>query len=141
DSGSGIILNGSISGPGGLTKIGPGILTYSGSSANSYTGTTTVNQGTLLLGKSIANGSILGPLIIGDGVGGVNADAVRLQNTFQLGNIPMTVNSSGLFDANGIGEAFGSLAGSGNVTLGGATIAVGGDNTSTLFSGVISETG
>ena len=141
ESGSGVVLSDAISGVGGVTKIGSGVLTYSGSLANSYAGITTVNAGTLLLAKSSANNSILGPLIIGDGSGGANADVVRLQGTSQLGNVAVTVNSSGLFDLNGITETFGSLAGSGNVTLGGATLNPGGDGSSTLFSGTISETG
>src|SRR5207247_10968998 len=40
---SSLNLSGIISGPGGLTKIGPGTLAYSGSGANSYTGPTLVN--------------------------------------------------------------------------------------------------
>ena len=55
-------------------------------------------------------------LVIGDGVGGVNADVVRLEGTSQLPNtVAVTVNSSGVFDLNNINEFFGSLSGSGNV--------------------------
>jgi autotransporter-associated beta strand protein len=45
-----LTLLGTISGSGGLNKIGPGSLTLSG--ANIYTGDTTVTAGTLLLGSS-----------------------------------------------------------------------------------------
>ena len=41
-------ITGSLSGPGGLAKIGSGTLTLSGS--NTYSGGTTVNGGVLLLG-------------------------------------------------------------------------------------------
>ncbi len=142
DGAAGIVLSGSISGGAGLTKIGPGTLTYSGNLANTYSGITTVNEGTLLLAKAVANNSVVGPLVIGDGVGGANVDVLRLQGTSQLGSlVAITLNSSGLFDLNGITETFGSLAGSGNVTLGGANVNPGGDGSSTTFSGVISETG
>src|SRR5206468_4183363 len=71
---SSLTLSGAISGPGGITKNLPGTLTLSGSSANSFTGTTMVNAGTLVLNKSIFNATIVGPLIIGDGSPGANAD-------------------------------------------------------------------
>ena len=138
-------LTGVISGIGGITKIGTGTLRYSGALANTYLGTTTVNAGTLELAKIVANSALVNGLVIGDGIGGVNADVVRLQTTSQLANTTtaVTVNSSGLFDLNNISEIAGSLAGSGNVTLGTADIVinVGSDNSSTVFSGVISEPG
>jgi autotransporter-associated beta strand protein len=134
-------LVGPISGTDDLTKTGPGTLIYSGSAPNTYSGSTFVNEGTLLLGKSSGDGSIHGPLIIGGNVGPLDSRVVRLQTTTQLGTVRVTVNSSGLLDVNGVNEGFGSLEGDGDVTLGGATINVGGDNTSTVFSGNISESG
>jgi autotransporter-associated beta strand protein len=53
-------------------KTNSGVLSFTGGGANSFTGTTTVSQGTLLLDK---NGlAIVGPLVIGDGTGGANSD-------------------------------------------------------------------
>jgi hypothetical protein len=62
-----------------LIKDRTGTLIFSGGSgtANSY-GSTIVNDGTLVLDKSIANVSIPGALTIGDGAGGLNSDIVRL---------------------------------------------------------------
>ena len=60
--GGDIILNGNISGPGGVGKAGAGTLTLSG--ANSYTGGTRVDGGTLLL-TSALNSS--GALAVGGG--------------------------------------------------------------------------
>jgi fibronectin-binding autotransporter adhesin len=63
-----INISGVISGTGGLTKFGPGKLTLSG--ANTYTGSTTISEGTLALGRAnaiatsstvIMNGGILDP--------------------------------------------------------------------------------
>jgi autotransporter-associated beta strand protein len=137
-------LSGAISGAGGITKAAPGTLVFSGSTANSYLGTTWVDDGGLVLDKSVLNGAIAGPgpLVIGDGAGGANADMVQLADVNQIVNtVAVVVNSSGLYDMNGYGDAIGSLAGNGNVNLGAATMNVGFDNTSTVFSGVISGTG
>ena len=45
---------------------------------------TSVNAGTLLLNKSIANGALRGSLMIGDGVGAIHHD-VTGQNDLVLG--------------------------------------------------------
>lgn len=52
--------SGSIAGTGGLTKSNNGTVTIL--NANSYSGSTTVNGGTLQLGNGTVNGSIAGPL-------------------------------------------------------------------------------
>jgi autotransporter-associated beta strand protein len=96
-----ITLSGQLSGSGGLIKTGAGNLTLSG--ANSYTGNTTVSQGTLALSGtgSITNSA---NLVIGNGAGaqfnvnGLSAGSVSLSNaiTFTLG---ATSGSNGLFNA------------------------------------------
>ncbi|MBL8792817.1 MAG: autotransporter-associated beta strand repeat-containing protein, partial [Planctomycetia bacterium] len=53
---------------GSILKTGAGTLEFSGSSANTYTGTTTVNAGTLRLNKTSAT-AIAGNLTVGDGTG------------------------------------------------------------------------
>ncbi len=45
--------------------------------------------------------------------------------------------SGARLDLNGYGQTIGSLAGAGSVALGARMLTTGGDNTSTLFSGVI----
>ncbi len=104
-------FSGIISGSGGLTKAGTGTLTLSGN--NTYTGTTTINGGTLQLGA-----------------------AARLADATAL-----TVGAGATFNLNNFDETIGSLAGAGNVTLGTGTLTAGGDNSSTTFSGVVSGTG
>jgi fibronectin-binding autotransporter adhesin len=104
-------LSGIVSGSGGLTKSGTGTLTLSG--ANTYTGATAVNAGTLQAGAANVFG---------------NSSAV-------------TVASGAVLDLNSFSQTLGSLAGAGNVTLGAATLTAGGNNSSTTFSGALSGTG
>jgi filamentous hemagglutinin family protein len=104
-------FSGVLRGSGGFTKEGAAVLTLSG--VNTYTGATAVNVGTLRLGAAnrIADASAL------------------------------TVAGGATFNLNNQAETVGSIAGGGNITLGSATLASGGDGTSTTFSGIASGTG
>ena len=97
-----------------ITKTNTSIWTLSG--VNTYTGTTTINQGTLKLGAA-----------------GVIPDASAV-----------TVSSPGILDMNTYSETVGSIAGTGtidNVAGGGTpTLTCGGDNSNTTFSGIIQNT-
>ncbi len=98
-----------ISGAGGVTKNDAGTLTYS--IAETYTGATTINGGTVLANATNAIGS----------------------------SSAVTVASGATLDLR-FADTIGSLAGAGTVTkgaVGAITLTVGGDNTSTTFSGVI----
>lgn len=108
-------LIGPISGPASLTKYGGGILTFSGTTANTYAGSTTVSNGTLLLGKTYATIAVPGPLVIES-----NA-TVRLLNSFQIDNptTPVTMFDTSLFDLAGFNEWVGAT------TLQGARITSG----------------
>lgn len=104
--------SGIISGTNGrLVKEGTGVFTLSG--ANTYTGATTINAGTLQLGAAnrIANASAV------------------------------SIAAGAVFDLNGFAETHGALNGSGSLTLGAGTLTVGSGNASGSFSGVISGTG
>ncbi|MEO7099133.1 MAG: autotransporter-associated beta strand repeat-containing protein [Luteolibacter sp.] len=120
DTGSILTLSGSISESGGtrsLTKIGGGVLTLSGSASN--TGPLLVQNGTLQIGAS-----------------------QRLGDTSLV-----NVSSGATFDLDDNDETIGSLVGAGSVTLGsdvdagGGDLTVGGDNSSSTFSGIISGLG
>src|SRR5262249_24894809 len=113
-----------------------------GTNDNTYTGPTVVNQGTLRLAKTHDINAVPAALVIGDGNGGANADVVQLIASNQIEDTaPVIINSSGLLDLQLNADAIGSLAGSGNVNVGFSVLTVGGDNTSTNFSGVISGGG
>ena len=71
-----------ISGMGNFVKDGAGTWNMFGSS-NTYTGSTTVNEGTLQM--SVAGGTAVpGDLIIGDGVGGTGADVAFILSNEQI---------------------------------------------------------
>ena len=124
-------LSGNISGAGGITcwtqismnaSCGA-ILLLSGT--NSYTGPTTVNSATLKAGSTSAFGT---------------------NSALTLANSPLGCNQTqAILDITGFSNSIGSLAGGGatggNVTLGAATLTVGGNGSSTSYSGVISGTG
>jgi autotransporter-associated beta strand protein len=109
-NGNGPLLTGSISGPGGLTKVGIGDLTLAG--ASTYSGPTNVLLGTLAAGAT---------------------------NVFSPASA-FTVVAGGALNLNGFNQSIGSLAGDGlvgNAGPGPAALTTGGNNSSTTFSGVI----
>ena len=108
-----VTLVGNVSGTGTLSEIGTGTLVLSG--ADTYTGATTVTAGTLQAGSATGFSS----------------------------SSAFTVNSS-VLDLGGFSNTVASLAGgvSGSVTNSGAspaTLTVGGNGTSTLFSGTFTN--
>ncbi len=96
----------------GLTKVGAGRLTLSGD--NTYSGVTIVDEGTLAAGAS---------------------------NSFSAASAFTISNGAGL-DLGGFDQTIGSLAGAGIVTNSGgadAVLTAGGDNSSTVFSGMLQD--
>ncbi len=104
------VISGAL-GTGGITKDGTSTQIFSG--LNTYSGATTVNEGTLQAGV--------------------------LTQAFGIGSA-VTVNTDGTLDLNDLDQTIGSLAGDpgGSVTLGTATLTTGGNDDSTEFTGVIS---
>ena len=92
---------------GGIQKEGPGTLQLSGSSSNTYSGTTFVNAGTLVLNKSPGSDAIPGTFVIGlfSGVQTVLLLAPdQIADTAQVQIFP-----SGGFGLNGFDDTIGSL--------------------------------
>ncbi len=133
-----------LTGTGGLTKTGSGVLQVSGTSANTYSGATVVNAGTLLLAKIAGVNAITGGLTIGDGVGGAGADIVRLGAANQIPDTTViNIGASGLLDLNGMSETVAGISSASTasqVALGAATLTLG-DSGSSSFAGAISGTG
>ncbi len=89
-------------GTGMLIKDGAGTLTLSGTTANTYTGVTTVNAGTLDLSKTAGVNAISGNLVIGDGTG---TDTVRILADNQIADsATVTIRDGGVLNLNGAGR-------------------------------------
>lgn len=116
-SGVTLTLNGVISGAGGFTKLGAGGLTLTpldgagAATSHTYTGPTFISAGTLTVGG-------------GD----------RLPDSS-----PVTVASLATYNMSAGSDTIGSLAGAGIVSAGttARTLTMGGDNTSTTFTGTL----
>ncbi len=115
---------GDIDGSGGLTKIGGGLLELTGDST--YTGPTTVNEGTLAV-----NGSIVSATTVNDGG--------RLGGSGELGAV--TVSEGGVFAP---GNSIGTITVNGNLTLAGlfeVEINAAGESDLAIVNGLVDLTG
>jgi autotransporter-associated beta strand protein len=99
-------LGGALSGSGGLTISGGGTVAMTGASANSYTGLTSLDQGTLLLDR-VGSTAIPGDLTIGDAVDTALVQDLSANQIADTSNV--TLNSSGSLDLNGNDDHVGSL--------------------------------
>ena len=106
-----VSLDGVISGTGDLTNIGAGALTLN--AANTFSGTTSTSGGSIVLGHGLA-----------------------------LQNSTVVLATSADLDLNGQSAVtLGGLSGSVDLALGSTALTVGGNDSTTTFSGVLSGTG
>jgi autotransporter-associated beta strand protein len=134
-----VMLGGVLSGTGGLVKTGSGTHWLQGSSANTYSGETLVRQGTLLLAKPSGNAVQYGSLVIGDGVGGSKSAVVREQASYQIGNIPVTLQSDGWLDVGDYLDTVGAMIfDGGTASSTGGRLSLGGGVTVSSNGGTIS---
>ena len=130
-SSAGLLVTAEVRGTGGLIKAGAGILTLAGTTANTYTGATTVNAGTLSLSKPAGTNAFAGPLVVGDFAG---SDQAVLTADNQIPNtVPVTVNGSGILDLNNRSDSIASLAMTGGlVTTGTGLLTLNGNVTTNI---------
>ena len=92
NNGTGGVFAGTISGAGQLTKTGSGTQTLSGGTPNTYTGVTTINDGTLVLQKTAGVNAIAGNITIGNASG---TDVLRLAASDQIADTSVISFTSG----------------------------------------------
>jgi autotransporter-associated beta strand protein len=115
-----ITISGAVSGVGSLVKDGAGTLNLSG--ANTFTGNTSVSSGTL----SLLNTSALAGSTFTGGAGSLVFDSTVVSNAFTFGGLSGTKN---IALANNAG------------TPAAVALTIGGNNASTLYTGVLSGSG
>ena len=110
-NGNHVVFASPLSGSGGLTKAGAGMLSLS--AAGSLTGPTTVTGGTLAIGDTAGMALQSSAVTVSGGVLGLSVSAASVA----------------------------SLSGAGNVNLNNGVLTAGGNGASSVFSGVISNSG
>ena len=95
---------------------GTGLILTGG--ADTFTGTTVVNGGTLTLNKTAP--AIIGQLVIGGGTGGVNSDIVSVSQNGEITGA-VTINSTGALNLNTFTATLGAVIVDGGNLLGFAT--------------------
>lgn len=121
----GLTLSGAISGPGGLSKVGSGTLNLS--RANSYSGGTALNAGTITVGNNAALGT--GALTMADGTTlAAGANGLSLANAVATAGVGTIDTGANTLTLSGVVSGAGSIAkvGSGTLVLNGANTYAGG---------------
>jgi autotransporter-associated beta strand protein len=134
-SGSGgVVISGSLSGTGGVTKSGTGTLTLAGSTANDFSGLTQVASGTLVLATT--GTATAGDLSVSGGATVIDQTSAQINSSAAV-----TVDGTFTLQAN-VQETIGSLSGAGTVTFGSTAsdLTVGGSS-ATTFAGAFTGAG
>jgi fibronectin-binding autotransporter adhesin len=129
---------GSLAGSGGVALGGTTLTTGNDGTSTLFSGTISATGG---LAKTGAGTFTLGGTSSYSGGTSVSGGTLRAGAANSFAPISAFTLSGGSLDLNGFDQKIGSLTGSGNVTLGSATLTTGNDGTSTSFSGAISGTG
>ncbi len=128
-----LVIGGTISGAGSLTKTGAGMLTLTG--ANSYSGTTTVSAGVLNAQNATALGASTGVVSVTSGA------ALQIQGGITVAKTAaLTLRGGGIANSGALRNILGNNIWSGPITLASATV-IGSDAGALTVSGVINQTG
>ena len=135
-----LAIEGVIGGTGDITKDGDGSLFIAGASANTYSGTFTVETGGVLLVKNPGVTAITGNVTIGK-ASGCGCDDLIIGSPNQIADSAVvTINSTGNLVV-GEDETIGEFSGVGEVALDGGNLTAGGTNQDFSFAGIIVDAG
>jgi autotransporter-associated beta strand protein len=103
-SASTMTIASAITGDQGICKVGTGLLELSTAVGNTYTGDTTVADGTLLLNTNTSDGGLSNNIVVGDGTGDTSSAILSLETSFEIpDNATMTINRDGRVSLGGSG--------------------------------------
>jgi len=115
-----------------LTVTGSGTLILGGSAANTYTGTTTVDNGLLELDKTAGVNAFGGPLTVGDSSGAADTAIAQLWASNQIpSTATVTIRPDGVLDLQTYSASIGTLSMTGGSIIGSGTLNLGGNVTTT----------
>jgi autotransporter-associated beta strand protein len=141
-------LNGIVSGPGTLAKVGNGTLGFFGSGNNTFNGATLAKDGLIVMDREIDAALGIVYTVVPHNLLIESGCTVRLIGGSGIAaQSAVTILAGGTLDINMRNQQIGSLEGAGSVTLGatpaGGTskFGIGGNGQSTTFSGLISQSG
>ncbi len=129
-----LTMAGNLSGTVGFVENGPGTIDFTMAS-NTYSGVTTVLQGTLRLNSNGANSAVPGTLVIGNGLQPANSAIVKLLQSAEIATTSaITVKADGALNFNNFLQSAATLTiidgtvslGTGTLTLSGAIAMTGG---------------
>jgi filamentous hemagglutinin family protein len=123
---------------GGNVTLGTGSLTTGVATNTTYSG---IISGTGGLTKQGTGTFTLSGVNTYSGATTINAGTLRLGAANRIPDSSAVVVNAGTFSLNNFSDTVGSIAGAGAVNLGTGTLSAGGNNTSTIYSGVMSGTG
>ncbi|HAB98648.1 MAG TPA: hypothetical protein DCE71_02350, partial [Parachlamydiales bacterium] len=130
DSGTQLTFSGIVSGASNLTVQGGGTAVYSGALANTMSGLTTINAGTLQLNKTSGINAIAGNVTINPSGTLLSSAANQMIDTATI------TLAGGVFNTAGNAETIGSLVfNSGTLTQGGAVLGIAGAGAGALTMG------